>query len=115
MGKAVPRSPTAAAPAIRYVVLSDETSPTAETAVVLRLGGATRPTDAGRRGKEAWEGRPAVAGRVAGEDAARREMGKGAGDAIWVGAKDVSQRWRNSHVGLLGHSLHAYHLYTFLL
>lgn len=39
IGNAVPISATAAAPAMRYVVLSDETSPTADTATTLLNNG----------------------------------------------------------------------------
>ncbi|RWV92823.1 hypothetical protein GW17_00044755 [Ensete ventricosum] len=58
MGKAVPTSATPMAPAIRYVLLSDDSSPTADTATTLEAAGLLpHQGKAGRR-----EGATAAAG-----------------------------------------------------
>lgn len=78
IGNAVPTSATAIAPATRYVVLSDDSSPTADTATTLEAG------------LRLYEGKAAVAGRreAGGADGGRGEMtedeeeDKGAAEAM---------------------------------
>ena len=86
MGKAVPTSATPMAPAIRYVLLSDDSSPTADTATTLEAAGLLphqgKAGTAGRR-----EGATAAAGGARGEEEEEEEergegAEKGATDAI---------------------------------
>lgn len=88
MGKAVPTSATPMAPAIRYVLLSDDSSPTADTATTLEAAGLLphqgKAGTAGRR-----EGATAAAGGGRGEEE-EEERGEGAEKGATEAITDLS-------------------------
>ena len=89
MGKAVPTSATPMAPAIRYVLLSDDSSPTADTATTLEAAGLLphqgKAGTAGRR-----EGATAAAGGGRGEEEEEEERGEGAKKGATEAITDLS-------------------------
>ena len=85
MGKAVPRGATATAPAIKYVLPSADTSPTAETATTLEDD--LRPGEGSRTNAGRWDAVPVAAG---GRGEAMDGGERGAAEAIsMVGMKKL--------------------------
>lgn len=88
MGKAVPTSATPMAPAIRYVLLSDDSSPTADTATTLEAAGfLPHQGKAGTAGRR--EGATAAAGGGRGEEE-EEERGEGAEKGATEAITDLS-------------------------
>lgn len=111
MGKAVPRSATATAPAIKYVLLSADTSPTAETLTTLEDD--PRPGEGSRTSAGGWDAVRAVAcgrgeaidgvEREAAEAISRVRMKKVVRDWSRMGIKDIfRRRWRKKGLVKLG-------------